>query len=102
MKGYDQVLHHPALDELTEESVSAKLIGAQLLTSLCLESFAKFHGCVLKQFRELAVEEDGLLPMILTVKAHTFHESGNGRKYSIKKKRVVFNSLVYLAKKQRI
>lgn len=84
MKSYDQVLHHPALDELTEErAVSAKLIGVQLLTSLYLESFAKFHGCVLKQFRDLAVEEDGLLPMILTVKAHTFHESGNGRKYSI-------------------
>lgn len=25
--------------------------------------------------------------MILTVKAHTFHESGNGRKYSMPKKR---------------
>lgn len=36
-----------------------------------VESFAKFHGSVLEQFRDFAVGEDGFFPMIFIVKAHT-------------------------------
>lgn len=51
---------------------------------------AKVQGCVLYLLRECTVEEDECFPMILTVKAHTFRESGNGRKYSMPNKKRFF------------
>lgn len=48
--------------------------------SLQLESFAKFHGCVFKQFRGLAVGKMDFFPIIFYSKRTHLQESGNGRR----------------------
>lgn len=80
-EGYGQFFYHPVMAEEGEER--------EAVVSW-LEIFAKVQGCVLKLFRECTLEKDEFFPMILTVKAHTFHESGNGRKYSMPNKKKFF------------
>lgn len=48
----------------------------------------------MKRFREFTVEEGEHFPVILTVKAHTFHEAGSGRKHSMPK---IFCSFLFLS-----